>query len=86
MTLSRLPDPVQDAPGHSPERLPPLAGNVVNFPRPHRVQHCRAGAYEAACLDQAIAILSESKRVNYQSKQLVKRALVIRDFYRRYGQ
>ena len=73
-------DPRHDALDRSPERLPPLASNVLEFPtRLRRVEPCNGRADQAVFLAQGIAILSESKCVHRQSKQLITRALAIRD-------
>lgn len=65
----------------SPQRLP--GATIIQFPRRYRFQRGNAEANHAVYLDQAIAILSESKCVDYQSKQLLRRALAIRDRFSR---
>ena len=71
-----LPQSINDAPGHSPERLPPLAGNVVHFPARGIYQSPRR-SYQAFLLIEAIDLLRQSEAVCCQAKQLRLRAEAI---------
>ena len=70
-------EPLHQTLRHCPEGLP--GSNVIEFPRRYGLQRCNAEPHQAVYLDQAIAILGESECVHDQSKDLLRRALAIRD-------